>query len=292
MINMEPAWEWHVGDPVGFGNEVGAPEVPYMGYVKRSYEETEEEIEEREKEEEQRRIIDLKHRAKEISNEAWELKKEGRLDDALIFVNRALECYDATPEPWNIKGIILDNMKRYDESLECYDNAIELKSSSQTFKHNKIICLMNYCDNLKDHYRYSEALDRISEALEIFKTTDNKEYEDEAWNMKGTLLEELARIPEAFNCYKKAIEVAGDDNEMKQTYKENRDRLLQLIDQTDLICPKCGNNVKVTDNFCLKCGTPIEEPVKLVAKNEPDSDRRKRIHDYTSNELIIDIDED
>lgn len=51
---MEPSWEWHVGDPVGFGNEVGSPEVPYMDYANKS-KETEEERRQRENEEAEQR---------------------------------------------------------------------------------------------------------------------------------------------------------------------------------------------------------------------------------------------
>ena len=75
---MEPSWEWHVGDPVGFGNEVGSPEVPYMDYANKS-KETEEERRQRENEEaEQRRISELRIKSNRISDEAWKLNEEER----------------------------------------------------------------------------------------------------------------------------------------------------------------------------------------------------------------------
>ena len=53
---------WQVGDPIGTGNNIGAPEVPYMSYGPKPKEiESEWERAEREKrEEEQRQIRELK----------------------------------------------------------------------------------------------------------------------------------------------------------------------------------------------------------------------------------------
>jgi tetratricopeptide (TPR) repeat protein len=278
---------------VGLGNDVGAPEVPYMGYVKRKYEETEEERIQREKEEEEKRKLnDLKSRSRRLTDEAWELKEERRYNEALIFVNRALEIYDGKSEPWNVKAIILDELKLYEEALENYDIAIEINPTSENLKHNKISSLMEYSELLRNQGRYSEALDRVNESLKIYEQTEDNEFEDKAWNLKGTILEKLNDTGNAFNCYKKAIELADDNNENKKTYKENRDRLLPLIDNSDIVCPKCGNKVKVTDNFCLRCGFHIDEPIKVISKNESKSNHTRRKYDHTTNELIIDIDED
>ena len=32
--------EWQVGDPVGYGNDIGVPDIPYMGYLKDNDEES------------------------------------------------------------------------------------------------------------------------------------------------------------------------------------------------------------------------------------------------------------
>ena len=105
---------WDVGDPIGTGNDIGAPEVPYMSYGPKPSE-SEEEIEERQKEEEEeRKIKNLKSRAKRISDEAWELYMDCRNDEALIFINRSLELY-RTANSFNIKAIILEGLEKYPE---------------------------------------------------------------------------------------------------------------------------------------------------------------------------------
>lgn len=262
---------WDVGDPIGMGNDIGAPEVPYMSYGPKP-EESEEEIEEREREEEQRKIERLKSRAKRISDEAWELYKDCRNDDALIFIDRSLELY-RTANSYNIKAIILEGLERYPDALFYYDKAIEL-STSEIIRGNKAMCLITYSKYLKDIGFDEESLEKIEKSLEIFQEISDKRYEDEAWNLKGILLEKSGNIPDAFNCYKRALEFAPKKSEMKQTYLENRDRLLQYIENTDVICPKCGKKLKITDVFCIKCGAHIVDLIRPVLK-DPDSNEKK-----------------
>lgn len=287
---MDPAWEWHVGDPVGLGNDIGAPEVPYMDYAKKH--KTEKEIEEYTKENE---IANLKSKSRQLSKMAWELKEEKRYGEALIFINRALEYCDTIADNHNKKAIILERLNRYTDALISYDDAIELDPKTETYRHNKAVCLIDYCNILKDEGDNERGIEKINDSLAIFKELSDREYEDEAWNLKGIFLERFNDIPEAFKCYKKAIELANEDTEMKTTYKENRDRLLEFIDASDVTCPECGNKVKITDNFCLKCGKHFDMEIELIEKNEPRSNykltRTRAEHDNLS-ETIIEFDED
>ena len=86
MIIMDYG-EWHPGDPIGFGNDIGAPEVPYMSYGPRKREdEIDEEALQKEREEQER-----KQTAEKIADEAWKLYKERSYGAALVFIDRALE---------------------------------------------------------------------------------------------------------------------------------------------------------------------------------------------------------
>lgn len=253
---MEPAWEWHVGDPIGTGSDVGAPEVPYMSYGPKRRESSAE-TEEREKDDERERKADeLERRSRNISEEAWKLREEGRYDEALIFIKRAIECCEWTAEPWNVKAIILEDMKNYEGALENYDRAIGL-GSSEVYRHNKARCLVRYCSHLKDDGDRGHALDVIDQSLLIFKELDDKDFEDRAWNLKGMLFESFNNFEGAFDCYKKALELSAADSEMKSVYRKNRDRIIPLIDSSERICPSCGGRLEVADNFCLKCGARV-----------------------------------
>lgn len=92
---------WDVGDPIGTGDDIGAPEVPYMSYGP-SPEESEEE---RRKREERIKIEGLRGRAFMVSYEAWKLYDEERYDEALIFIDRAVELCEDMEESWNRRAI-------------------------------------------------------------------------------------------------------------------------------------------------------------------------------------------
>ena len=100
----------------------------------------------------------------------------------------------------------------------------------------------------------------------------------------------LDDIPQAFNCYKKAFEKAGENGGMKETYRQNRDRLLQFIEE-DIFCPNCGNSLNATDNYCIKCGKSINPsftpPLKKESSFEKDNETDDRL-----GETIIPIEEE
>ena len=44
------------------------------------------------------------------------------------------------------------------------------------------------------------------------------------------------------------------------------------IENIDVICPNCGEKLKITDSFCLKCGAHIVELIKPILKNQNSSE--------------------
>ena len=283
---------WDVGDPIGLGNDIGAPEVPYMNYHTVIIEDEEEKRRMQEEEEKERKNAESKYRSDRLSYEAWKLYDEKRYGEALVFIRRALEYCDREANTWNRKALILEKLNEYEEALSDYDTAIGI-SSLETFKHNKAVCLIDYCYILKDSGEDRESLDKINDALEIFQKITDKRYEDEAWNLKGIFLERLDDIPEAFNCYKKALELADTDSKMKQTYRENRDNLLPLIDDSGIVCPNCGNELKITDNACFRCGAHIGEPIKPTLRNQPDpAEESEMDREYAVGATILHFDDE
>ena len=61
---------------------------------------------------------------------------------------------------YNSKAISLDNLKRHQEALECYEKALELDPLNPAMLTNKGVCL----NNLK---RNSEAIDCLNKALDL-----------------------------------------------------------------------------------------------------------------------------
>ena len=160
-------------------------------------------------------------------------------------------------------------------------------------KHNKAVCLIRYSSFLKDIGSDGKGLDHINKSLEIFQQISDKTYEDEAWDLKGMFSEMFDDIAEAFNCYKRALELASKDSDMKQTYEKNRDKLLPLIENMDVLCPNCAEKLKITDSFCIKCGANIAESIKQVLKNHGSGENVERNveHEEVCDAYIMDFEE-
>ena len=47
-------------------------------------------------------------------------------DGALIFFDQALELEPENPDIWNMKGIALRSLGRYNEASKCYNKSLEL----------------------------------------------------------------------------------------------------------------------------------------------------------------------
>ena len=193
MIIMDYG-EWHPGDPIGFGNDIGAPEVPYMSYGPRKREDEVDE-EELKKEREER---DRRYTSKKISDDAWKLYLEHRNGEALIFINRALEYDGEESNTWNRKGAILDGLNRFEEAIKNYNIAIELEDS-EIYKNNKAEVLIEWAYSLKDKREYEKALEKINESIDIFQNISYKTCESEAYNLKGLILEENRSFNAFFN---------------------------------------------------------------------------------------------
>lgn len=246
--------EWHVGDPIGFGNDTGAPEVPYMSYGPREGEDgesnniTPEEIEERRK-----RIVSIY-----LSKEAWRLYEEGRMDEALVLINIAIENNPNNSDNHNIKGIILQRFERFNEALLCFDDALEIKADD-VIKRNKAACLTRYAWQLFNNQNLRAASINIGKAEKIYSQLDDKTFSDVMWDLKAEIAIFNNDYVEALDCYKHALEVLKDDEgDLVEEYKEKRDSLLKYFEVDEIKCPRCGMKVPITDSFCIRCGAHID----------------------------------
>ena len=75
-------------------------------------------------------------------------------------------------------------------------------------------------------------------------------------------MEKLDRIPEAFESFKKAVGYAGKDDGNIEAYRKNRDSLIQYIKSDETRCPRCGREIKITDNFCTRCGMKFDMTIE------------------------------
>ncbi len=96
---------------------------------------------------------------------------------------------------WNLKGISLKALDRYQDAIACYDRAIELQPRFSKVWFNK-------GNALRDFGKPEEALVCYDRAIEI---EDGKEAS--TWYSKGDILESLRKYQEAIACYDRAITI-------------------------------------------------------------------------------------
>ena len=152
------------------------------------------------------------------------LQKEGKFEEALECLKAFLKIESDSPDIYSAIGIVLCNLKKYEDAL-CYlkqaivlfdksefckmkveqDNSLitvlqrELSKVSKQAKKNTLNHEAYALYNLK---RYDEAIECYNE---ILKTPPNS---TEILHMKGVVLYDLKRYAEAIACFNQAIEIS------------------------------------------------------------------------------------
>ena len=142
------------------------------------------------------------------------LINEQKYDEALAEINKILQS-DNDYSNWNLKGIILDNLKEYEKAIECFDKALNINESSD-IKINKANSLYNWAKlSFFPEGNYDKALRLINYGLEVLGESEDP---SEFYFLKAEILEGLNDLVEAQKAYLIA-------------YKEF-DRLNELVHQT------------------------------------------------------------
>ena len=146
---------------------------------------------------------------------AWSVK--GRVLAGFGRYEEAIECFDKAleikPQSMSIslgeKGEAFLYLERYEEALECFDKVLEINS------YNPMVLIMKG-EALAGLGRYEEAIECYDKALEIEENypkdhSCTKLACRRALNNKGSALQELGRYEEALECYDKALEIDPQD---------------------------------------------------------------------------------
>ena len=105
----------------------------------------------------------------EYSKKAWDYYMDFKEEDALRYINLALDLDSDNARNWNKKAIILEAMKRYPESEECYDKSLELAFDNLVCD-NEVRMLYDWAYVLIDESNtLPNGLDKLEKAKEINK---------------------------------------------------------------------------------------------------------------------------
>ena len=106
------------------------------------------------------------NRAEKLGQKAWEYYMDFKDEAALACINRALYLNDRHANNWNRKAIILESMKRYAESEECYNRSLELSAQNLVYD-NKARMLYGWAVHLREESKkMANGLDMLSEAYD------------------------------------------------------------------------------------------------------------------------------
>ena len=240
--------EWHVGDPADWGDSVGVPDIPYMGYLNNGDG----------GDEPPRNNPNRKPKDQVLSDEAWELYMDYRSSEAIILINRAIELNSRNYNHWNRKAIILEDLMRYDESKRCYEESLRLRPGNDVVLANKARMMKDLAENETD---IQKALEIITEAIGLLNSIREKMDVGSFWRVKGEIYECLGNEAEAYRCFLKAAN-------MEDKLKELDERINYLKTTDDTLIKIAGTSF-YNNTHLIRQGSIID----LIAESENEHDR-------------------
>ena len=229
--------EWQVGDPIGDGNDIGVPDIKYMGYLKNN---------DNGRRNNNPSSVDI-DKSTRFQEEAVKLWEENKLSDALSFINSAIHYNPDDDENWNVKGIILWDMAEMDsdnfyEAYKCFNNALLIKPDGKILKKNKAKCINDWARYYYDIKDYDLAMSKIDESLSLIedKTAD---YYATALNLKSCIYSSKFDYEKALKYINKALKISPNNEIMQQ----NRENILNTgnVNDEDSFCGVAEYNLKL-----------------------------------------------
>ena len=136
-------------------------------------------------------------RADIFSEEALKLHQKRRDKEALTLISLAIEKDSTKADYYNTKGLILQKLYKYRQSLEAFDKSLEMEFSEEVLL-NKINMLYAWANSLNDK---NKALEIITEAIESTAYISQDLDMEKFWYLKGSILDCLGDKLESKKCY-------------------------------------------------------------------------------------------
>lgn len=155
----------------------------------------------------------------EYSEIAWNYYNDFKSEKALHYINLSLDLYERSSSNWNLKGLILEDLKRYEESLDCYDKSLQLRPDNAVYD-NKARTLLKWAMNLLEESKklpnglnmLEKARDKILKAINTLPGENSKENLDRYLYQRDAINYYIGYEKE----YQKNLEIikAHDKNEL------------------------------------------------------------------------------
>jgi tetratricopeptide (TPR) repeat protein len=161
-----------------------------------------------------------------LSQEALRLKSKRRYNEALTVINLAIEHDELSSEYYNLKGLILQDLHKFRQSIEAFDKSLEIQESEDVML-NKVNALYSWANSLNDKNR---ALELITQAIENAAYLTMEVDMEKFWYLKGSILDCLGDKIASRKCYMIAENMTDEISQL--------DKHTDYINTTDdaLIC--------------------------------------------------------
>lgn len=162
------------------------------------------------------------------SDKALKLMAEGKLEEALALIEDALEGDSNNFRNWHAKALVMDSLGDYENSIECFNEALMLNESDFLMK-DKANTLYKFAKvTFFPDMNYLKAMNLIDEALECLpEDEDASEY----YFLKAEIFESMEQPVEARLHYLKAqgeFEKADELSSQMKFLKDSEDILITV----------------------------------------------------------------
>ena len=133
-------------------------------------------------------------RIEEYGKKAWDLYMDFKEEEALCYINMALDLDKNHANNWNMKAIILEGMKRFAESEECYNRSLELSPVNPVYD-NKARMMYDWAVHLREESKkllngldmLNDAYDKIIKAMNALPGENSEENLDKYLKLKDSI---------------------------------------------------------------------------------------------------------
>ncbi|CAD8207006.1 unnamed protein product [Paramecium octaurelia] len=154
-------------------------------------------------------------RAKSYFEKSEQLLREGQFKEALSALNESLSMGYNHDFVYNLKGLILQNLNKLDEAIDCFDLARNINPNSENAHSNLGASLINQ--------------GKFTEGLQIIKTTIELNPKNEkAYYLKGFALYKLDKYQESQYAYEEAIKL---NNRWDNAYQGKGNKYMQIFNR-------------------------------------------------------------
>jgi len=139
--------------------------------------------------------------------EAPERPRERDVEEMLRHYDRLLAADPNLAKAWETKGELLAELGRWEEALECYDNAARVRPEKEDEYKAKVLDILQRSQAPARAVPVAPVVpETLESSLEQYEYLLAKQPDNgRLWHEKGELLEKLGRLEEAIRCYDRAI---------------------------------------------------------------------------------------